>query len=391
MNERKNTLSEFISTAPEFQYSINLEYDFNSDTKIKNYILTSSAMEIIEQVLLSYNTFSNNTTRARILIGPYGKGKSHLVLVIASILYRRDTELFTGISSTMKEYKQELYDLTKSVINKSSRLLPVIISANSLSISQNLMLGLRKALIREGLDEIIPDTYFDAAVSMIDLWAKEYKSTYTKLETELNIPIKQLVQKLKEYDKSTYDLFTGIFPKLTSGSEFNPIQNKDVLDQYKSVIEKIKPLGYDGIFVIYDEFSKFLEASVDINSAMEIKLLQDIAEYCNRSGDNQLHIMLTSHKDIDNYVDKLPKEKVDAWKAVNERFKHVSINNLESQTYEIMSKAIIKENDKWNIFKKENETLFEDIAKMASRSQLFNEVEREIESKVVYGCYPLHP
>lgn len=391
MNERKNVLAGFISTAPDFQYSINLEYDFNSDTKIKNYILTTSAMEIIEDVLLSYSAFSDKTSRAQILIGPYGKGKSHLVLVTASLLYRRDIEIFDSILDTMKEYKVELYELAKSILNKSDRLLPVIISANSLSISQNLMLGLRKALIREGLDDIMPDTYFDAAIKMINLWAEEYKDTYEKLKNELNIPINQFVKKLKEYDKASYEQFTSIYPKLTSGSQFNPAQNEDVLDQYKSAIDKIRTLGYDGIFIIYDEFSKFLEASVDVNSAMEIKLLQDIAEYCNRSGENQLHIMLTSHKDIDNYIDKLPKKKVDAWKAVNERFKHVSIDNLDSQTYEIMSKAIIKKTEEWNKFKEENKSKFEDLAKIASRSRLFNEVGNKIETKVVYGCYPLQP
>lgn len=391
MNDKRNVLSEFISTAPEFQYSINLEFDLNSDKKIENYILTTSAMEIIEEVLLSYNTTSTSSTRAQIVIGPYGKGKSHLVLVIASMLYRRDIKLFSNILNTMKEHKIELYDLAKSTLQRENRLLPVIISANSLSISQNLMLGLKKALIREGLEEVIPDTYFDSALKMIDLWSESYRETYERLKSELNIPINQFVKKLKEYDKTTFDLFTSIYPKLTSGSEFNPIQNEDVLLQYKSVIDKIKPFGYDGIFIVYDEFSKFLEASVDVNSAMEIKLLQDIAEYCNRSGENQLHIILTSHKDIDNYVDKLPKEKIDSWKAVNERFKHVRIDNVESQTYEIMAKAIIKEEEKWSKFKRENKDKFDSLALLASRSQLFNDLDIEIESKVIYGCYPLQP
>ncbi|MDQ2087931.1 hypothetical protein RBH29_15990 [Herbivorax sp. ANBcel31] len=391
MSQRKNVLSNIISTAPEFQYSINLEYDFNSDQKIKNYILTSSAMEIMEEVLLNYNTTSDSTTRARILIGPYGKGKSHLVLLIASMLYRKDAGLFSNILNTMKQHKKELYDLAKSIINKPEKLLPVIISGNSLSIKQNLMVGLKQSLIREKLEEIVPDTYFDSAIKMIKLWQKKYKDTYKKLVNELNIPINEFITKLSQYDKSTYDIFTSIYPKLTSGSEFNPIQIEDVLGQYKSVIEKIKSVGYNGIFIIYDEFSKFLEASVDVNSSMEIKLLQDIAEYCNRSGGNQLHIMLTSHKDIDNYVDKLPKEKIDAWKAVNERFRHVSINNLESQTYEIMSKAIIKDEVHWNRFKQENKLRFEELAKDASRSGLFDEIGKDLESKVIYGCYPLQP
>lgn len=69
--------------------------------------------------------------------------------------------------------------------------------------------------------------------------------------------------------------------------------------------------GYTGIYVVYDEFSKFLEANISEASVSDTKMLQDFAEKCNRSGEHQIHLMLISHKEIANYIDTLPKQKVD--------------------------------------------------------------------------------
>ena len=65
----------------------------------------------------------------------------------------------------------------------------------------------------------------------------------------------------------------------------------------------------------------------------DTKMLQDFAEKCNRSGSSQLHLMLISHKEIANYIDNLPKQKVDGWRGVSERFAHIHLNNNFSQTY----------------------------------------------------------
>ena len=85
-------MSKMITVASGFQYSVNIGYDLNSDDKLKNFIPTKSALELMEDVLLSTNPTSNE--RARVLVGAYGKGKSHIVLTILAMLMKRDLELF---------------------------------------------------------------------------------------------------------------------------------------------------------------------------------------------------------------------------------------------------------------------------------------------------------
>ena len=55
-----------ISVASGFQYSVNIGYDLNNDDKLKNFIPTRSALELMEEVLLSTNPASNE--RARVLV-----------------------------------------------------------------------------------------------------------------------------------------------------------------------------------------------------------------------------------------------------------------------------------------------------------------------------------
>ena len=130
-----------------------------------------------------------------------------------------------------------------------------------------------------------------------------------------------------------------------------------MVELYESALKGIKKKGYTGIIVVYDEFSKFLEANIMEASVSDTKMLQDFAEKCNRSGEEQLHLILISHKEISNYIDKLPKQKINGWRGVSERFTHVHLNNNFSQTYEVIANVIKKDQLLWKIFKDEHKNI----------------------------------
>lgn len=64
-------MSEMISVAEGFQYSVNIAYDLHADDKLKSYIPTQSALQLMEDILQS--TLPTATDRSRVLIGAYGK------------------------------------------------------------------------------------------------------------------------------------------------------------------------------------------------------------------------------------------------------------------------------------------------------------------------------
>ena len=53
-------MSEMISVASGFQYSVNIGYDLTNDDKLKNFIPTKSALELLEDILLSTRSTSTD-------------------------------------------------------------------------------------------------------------------------------------------------------------------------------------------------------------------------------------------------------------------------------------------------------------------------------------------
>lgn len=386
-------LTNNIDIMQDFQYSINIGYDLYSDDKIKNYIPTPSAIEIIEDIMLSTSNTSND--RAKIFVGAYGKGKSHLSLIIASLLFRKEPHLFDNLLSFICQSTQnskgesELCTYTRSYLESSKKMLPVVIQGSSMGIRQALMSGLSIALKNANLNEVMPETYFKSAITTILNWQKNYVDTYNHFSKLIDCNVKNYIAELENFNIDYYENFKEIYPKLTAGSEFNPISNIDVIELYNSVNKSIKDFGYSGIFVIYDEFSKFLEGNLDKTSAAEIKTLQDFAENCCRSKNQQLHILLISHQSILNYVDKLPKNKIDAWKAVSNRFKTLELNSSLPQQFDLMSKIICQDEQWFKNYRNDNEKIFDSIFDRWQSSKVFSGFETKDLKNIILGCYPL--
>lgn len=381
-------MSEMISVASGFQYSVNIGYDLNHDDKLQNFIPTKSSMELLQDILQS--TDESSTERARVLVGAYGKGKSHIVLTILSVLMRKKWDLFVKLKEQVG-LNPELRRLVDNYYDSGKKILPVIINGSSTSMQQAFLLALQKSLSEYDLMGNMPDTNYQAAIKAIKKWESEFPDTLKRFKKEIGQPIDTFIEKLGSYDAEAYHEFEVLYPKLTSGSMFNPFLGFDIAELYESVVKCIEPLGYSGIFVVYDEFSKFLEANIKEASVSDTKMLQDFAEKCNRSGKNQLHLMLISHKEIANYIDKLPKQKVDGWRGVSERFKHIHLNNNFTQTYEIISSVIKKTKREWSVFERDYKDAFESLFKRYVGHAIFADMTEEDCDRTIRGCYPLHP
>lgn len=376
-----------IDVVKGFQTSVNIAFDLHNDEKIQTFIPTMSSIDIVEEVLYSTSTSLGN--RARLLVGAYGRGKSHIILVLISLLFKKNVALFDMLLNKIEESNPKLHEYALEYLESDRKLLPIIVSGNNTSLTQSFLNALQQTLKNENLNDLMPDTNFLAAINTIDLWKKSYPDTYKKFSEALGEPINTYIVALKEFDVNAYSRFIKLYPNLTSGSEFNPFVGFDVVELYENVVDKLKDRGYNGVYIIYDEFSKYLESSIAYATVSDTKLLQDFAEKCERSGDKQMHLMLISHKDIANYIDNnLPKEKVDGWRGVSGRFKHISLHNNFSQMYEIISAVIKKEPKYWDKFCKDNKSRFSDMEKRFTANGV---LEEEIAEIAVKGCYPLHP
>ena len=153
-------MERMLTVEPGFQYSVNIAYDLNRNEKLKNFVPTPSSLKLLEEILLS--TEKDSTDRARILIGAYGKGKSHIVLTILSVLLRKDISLFTKLNRALVD-NEKLALCVQNYYESGKKLLPVVISGSSTSISQAFLLALERTLAEQNLADIMPETNYKAA------------------------------------------------------------------------------------------------------------------------------------------------------------------------------------------------------------------------------------
>ena len=332
-------LADLVKIDHRFEKSVNLLLDLNDESKLKLYIPTRSSIKLLTEYLEEVDTFSGK--RANILIGPYGKGKSHLLLVLLAILSGNDTDemrqLIERIGNLDDNAKEEI-----EKVYKAKKLLPVIINTSSGDLSQAFVRSLNQALKREKLSDVVPDNYFSKALFTIAQWEKHYPDTYNAFKKAFQDHPETVMNGLEAYDYDSLNKFKKVYPTLTSGSEFNPEIEDDTLTVYRSVNKQLcNKHGYDGIYIIFDEFSKYIEGHTAEGFSADMKTLQDLCELCNSSKEEQLHLTCVAHKAIRSYGDSLSKEVKNAFLGVEGRLNEMQFIVSSQNNYELIADAML--------------------------------------------------
>ncbi len=388
--------ADFLKIKDDFQASINLEYDLNKIEKINSYIPTEQSVKVLGHFLRSFYYENEPQNRATVLVGPYGRGKSHLLLVLSALtsldLLTNDNgakAVQNDLCDRISAVNKEIGALAQTVVDMNIRTLPVLINSNSTDINQAFLIALRDALERANLVNLLPTTYFDAAVEVIEKWEKSFPEAYEKYIQELRKEKKtadEVYIGLKQFDRSSYELFCKCYPFISAGADFNPMTNMDVVKLYMAVVDAlVEQTQYSGLNIIFDEFSKFLEANLDKSKMLNFKIIQDMAEAATRSEKKQIHFTCVTHKDILDY------SASDSFKTVEGRFSNVRFVASSEQSYELIGNAIEKQQDFTQLYINNSE-LFNGVAGCYSLTNVFNEISpTAFKEKIVLGCFPLLP
>lgn len=393
-------LSDVIKFNTDFKNAVNLYLSLNKKEKILSYIPTQSSIRILSMYLQS---IYKNRAQATLLIGPYGKGKSHLLLVLLAIISmeRNDSnkrvikQLIDRICK-VDEIGNDVCEVIENIWNEK-RYLPVIITDSKGDLNQSFLYALHEALVRENLDDLIPDTYYSIAIKRIKDWKVNYPDTYIRYEEALKRygrSAEQSIAELKQYSKVALEVFKEIYPEITSGSEFNPLAVSEVLPLYKSVSEKLNDLEkYNGIYIVFDEFSKFIEGQDKLNTGNNMKLLQDICELATESKQAQIFITMVAHKSVKEYGKYLSTEIINSFTGIEGRLEERYFITSFKNNYELIQNAIQKEEDSLKAIPQyqicTGEQSKERYYQLLPFKTNFN--LGDFEKIILKGCYPLSP
>ncbi|MCD7741722.1 MAG: hypothetical protein LUI06_05920 [Ruminococcus sp.] len=380
--------NKFIGSDNNFQTSVNLQYDLNKEEKIRGYIPTTQSLAILKRYLSAVCSDNNNEDNATVLIGPYGRGKSLLLLLLSAILsHDADSPVIAELIKKLTAVDSTVGELLNIFYSKKKHYLPIIINSNHTDINQSFIIALREALERNNLNDFFPETYFDSALKMINKWENEFENAIKLFKKQLHIrklKLSDFKDQLNKCSASAYQIFCEIYPVVSNGASFNPLQNTDVVKMYEQVCDAlIQQKSFSGVYIIFDELSKFLESSSAMANMQNLKLIQDFAEMAVRS--NKMHLCCITHKEILDY------SQSDSFRAVDGRFKKVYFVASSEQSYELVSNAIIH-GEQFDKFYAEHKDELSSVTQRCQMTGIFSELSDDMYTEILEKkCFPIHP
>lgn len=212
------------------------------------------------------------------------------------------------------------------------------------------------------------------------LWALEQTLKSNKSYFGLNLlsnPKIGFIKIVGEY-KSLQDSFIDL---LEINNDKNIVENifSEIYNRYYDLGEN-NPL----LFIVIDEFGKFLEYASHNEPEKELYFIQQLAEFVNNS-DNNIVLLTTVHQNFDAYAIHLESSQRQEWTKVKGRFKEITFNEPVEQLLFLASEHI---EEKQSTRKKEK--TINELVDLLTVSQVFNTSEDYING-IAKKLYPLDP
>lgn len=353
-------LRELVAVNKQFRKSVNLQLDIGDHVRAGEYIPTESSTAILKEYL--YQIQGQSAAGATILIGPYGKGKSHLILVLLTLL-GGEAESMCSLLEKIHTIDPELEELIRGFWKMEKPILPVLISPTGKDLNFSFLQALKQALERGGLGALMPEIHYDLGIDRLGDWEHDYPEAFASL------------QKLLDQE---------------------PENTRDALSIYRQVNRRLcQDHGYAGIYLVFDEFSKYIEGHGEENFSKDMRILQDMCELTNNYGEEKLFLTLIAHKSIHEYEKGVPQNVRNAFKGVEGRLKEMRFIVSARNNYALIANSILK---KEPLFSKElmawrREAPIEELLEASRCHPAFHKLfgDKEFFRTMVYGCYPLTP
>ena len=343
-NISSSLLDQLFLASPNFQRSINLKYDLMSEEYIDFYIPTPQSAVAFNETANAF--LSAQHQRAYIFVGSYGVGKSIFAVTLAALLAgQKNTKPTLGkfvgkISDAYPDYSTQVLKL----YNHNKKFLPVVLSGDEGTLAQALTVSLIQSLRRFDINDITIPTIYQAVLDKVEQWQINYFDVYEHLreilEKEYRITLEQFKNNIKQLDYESYRLLCKLHIRLAAGAEFDYMYNQSPIVLFEQVAQAVKLYGYSGIVIIYDEFGRFLDGLIGKPMDQEVQLLQELAEFCNRTSDPIIHFIAITHKVMTQYAQGLNDEVRIEWQRIEGRFKTLSLSVDTIISYHLLEEAL---------------------------------------------------
>ncbi|WP_139892369.1 hypothetical protein [Bacillus sp. D386] len=367
-----------------FKTSVNIRFDIGKEEFVNRYIPTPSHTEALIGLL---DGFLGTGNRSHIIVGAYGTGKSLLATVVSTLMSKQ-TNSVEKLTNKFKHFNDEIADKIQQANNTEVKYIPIALSGNEGRFRKSIIQGIVQSIHNEGIEVVLPGVS-SRIIQSINVWKDNFPLTYEQFEKSAinsGYKIEDLYKKIVEEDEATIQWFCEIYPKLTSGAEFEVDYGDGFLQklEYLLTVANKNNLGF---IVIYDEFGRFLQGLPNELMNETMQDIQDLAEIADR--EKALHVLLITHKNLRQYFTGFNDEIAREFQRVEKRLRQYTISS-DQATFLKIAEVILSENleKKPNI----NTKLIPQMTKGIQTFSLFPILNVEDRQRVVIeSLYPVHP
>lgn len=267
--------------------SINIERDLRQPSFAYQYVLTAQARRTLTRVLDSIDGVTQ--ARAWTLTGPYGSGKSYFALFAMSLLGDVVSTAHQEAVARLEAADPLLFQRVRATIGRSGihGLLPVPITGYRAPIQQVLVNGFSQALEPFRSNAAIDDL-LNSGESLIDAGSRALVEWVDRLVCEVSQSI----------------------------------------------------MGFSGVLLLLDEMGKLLEYAAAHPDTTDLYLLQELAEYANRSRQTPFLMMGILHQAFERYAVILDSATQREWAKVQGRFEDIAFQEPPDQQMRLLVNAL---------------------------------------------------
>lgn len=379
--------TKIVSKKKQYKYSVNICFDLRDEELISGFIPNVTTTEILREYLGGIIR-GNTDIHSRILYGSYGTGKSHLLTVMSAVLGHINVNGsgFKSFTKLISNYDKDLATDIRKFSKEKKPYLVVPIYSDYDDFGKCVSLSLKKELERNNISVTFKG-FFEEALILVKKW-NTGKDSLVRLEeicAKQKITVGELIDGLSSYDAAYEKKFNKIYSGMSYGAVFNSTSG-NLIDNMNYANEAIKE-KYKGIVLVFDEFGRYVE---DYGEVLKVKAVQDLAEYCDHS-DNNNHLILVSHKQLSMYTSAMRKNISDEWKKVEGRFKATSINIKYDQCLSLIGNIIPKIPTYWEKFKNKNDKSLNNLYSQAWDFKGFMFPPDTGSGSAFEDGFPLHP
>lgn len=371
-----------------FQPSINIVHDVGNIALFEQYVPNMKQLDIMNDVI---SNVLLKEQRAHLLIGPYGAGKSLVGALITTLITQK------RITKEIKQFYKDVYTvspdledrLQTTLTNKQLKWLPVTITGKTGDFESILLESIQKQCLNNDIQLTLKH---DAAyiIELITMWEQQYPDVYLKLQQVLETAeytIELLIEKLEAGETAAVALFKTLYSQIVAGTPYYNPNKIDFSEQLAYIFEQLLKKKI-GLFIVFDEFGRFLQTISASKIATTMQHIQDTAELFNRL--QNAGLLMITHTGLQQYSNSNMSLTQGELERVEKRFMEHRLESDSSIFYRSAHKLLQKETGQLpDVFLS---TDYDELSYGIMRYNLFPGMSNdEIEGTIIEGCQPIHP